>query len=187
MGKGKPVMEEKVVYFEMPGRDNTNDVLRLVKERAEARKINKIVLASTTGETARLAATMFAETGISLIVVAHQFGFDQTQKFPQELVRELEGKGLRMHFGTMLFHTEDFYGINVPRAMANLLRIFGEGTKVCIEIILMAADAGLVEAGEEVIAIAGTGRGADTAIVARAASSRRLRNLHVAEIICKPL
>ena len=35
--------------------------------------------------------------------------------------------------------------------------------------------------------IAGTGSGADTAIVATAASSNRLHDLHISEIICKPL
>jgi hypothetical protein len=59
--------------------------------------------------------------------------------------------------------------------------------KVCVEMILMAVDSGCVASGEKVIAIAGTGRGADTAVVALAASSRDLPNLHITEIICKPL
>jgi len=53
--------------------------------------------------------------------------------------------------------------------------------------MLMVVDGGFVASGEQVIAIAGSGRGADTAIVAIAASSRNLPDLHVMEIICKPL
>ena len=45
--------------------------------------------------------------------------------------------------------------------------------------MLMAVDGGCVASGEKVIVVAGTGRGADTAIVALAASSRNLPNLHV--------
>ena len=87
----------------------------------------------------------------------------------------------------MLFHTDEFYGSNNATTMANLLRCFCQGMKVCFEIVLMTTDAGLVTSGEEVIAIAGTGRGSDTALVMQAASTQHLRRLRVNEIICKPL
>jgi hypothetical protein len=87
----------------------------------------------------------------------------------------------------MLFHTEDFYGSRTPRAMANLLRVFCQGIKVCVEILLMAADGGFALAGEKVIAVAGTVAGADTAVLATAAPSSKLAELHISEVICKPL
>jgi hypothetical protein len=71
--------------------------------------------------------------------------------------------------------------------MANLLRCFCQGVKVCFEIVLMATDAGLLASQEKVIAIAGTGQGSDTALVMQAASSQHLNRLRVNEIICKPL
>jgi hypothetical protein len=58
--------------------------------------------------------------------------------------------------------------------------------KVAVEISLMAADAGLVSPDEEVIAIAGTARGADTAIVLKPAHAHDAFSLKVKEIICKP-
>jgi len=42
-------VEEKIVYFEEPGRENTEETLRLAAERARLRGISKIVLASTRG------------------------------------------------------------------------------------------------------------------------------------------
>ena len=180
-------MDEKIVYFETSGEENTPEVLRLVRERAQKRGITKIVLASTRGDTARAAADAFVGSDIRLVVIPHQFGFGERQRFPQELVSELEQKGHRVHFGTMLFHTEDLYGVRAPRLMATLLRIFCQGIKVCVEIILMACDGGLIEHNEKVIAVAGTGAGADTAVVAASASSNRLPDLHIHEIICKPL
>jgi hypothetical protein len=87
----------------------------------------------------------------------------------------------------MLFHTEDFYGTKTPQVMANLLRIFGQGIKVCAEIIMMACDGGCVEIGEKVIAVAGSGAGADTAVVATTSSSTKMGGLRIHEIICKPL
>jgi hypothetical protein len=180
-------MEEKIIYFEKPGKENTADVLQLIEERARARGIRKVVMASTRGDTAMTAAESFEGTGLHLVVIPWQYGFRDTQPFPQELVAELQGKGHRVHFGTMLFHTEDFYGISTPQVMANLLRIFGQGIKVCIEIIMMACDGGCIELDEKVIAVAGSGAGADTAIVATASSSTRMKGLRIHEIICKPL
>ena len=180
-------LEEKITYFEVPGQVNTEDTLRLVDERAKARGISKIVLASTLGATARLAAERFTGTNIKMVVVPHQYGFGEVQRFPSELVSELEQKGHCVHFGTMLFHTDGFYGMRVPSVMATLLRIFCQGMKVCVEIILMATDGGCVAAGEKVIAVTGTGRGADTAVVAVAAPSNQLHDFHITEIICKPL
>ena len=180
-------MKEQIVYFEKPGRENTAEVIQLVKERARARGISKVVLASTRGGTARAAADAFQGTDLRLVVVPWQFGFGDQQPFPQELVGELEAKGHRVHFGTMLFHTEDLYGTKTPNVMANLLRIFGQGIKVCVEIIMMACDGGRIDLGERVIAAAGAGAGADTAIVATASSSTRMTGLRVHEIICKPL
>lgn len=180
-------MEERIVYFETAGSENTDEVLKLVKERAQARGINKIVLASTRGDTARAAVDAFAGSNLRLVVIPHQFGFGERQRFPRELVTELEGKGHRVHFGTMLFHTDDFYRVRAPWLMATLLRTFCQGIKVCVEIMLMASDGGLIDKDEKVIAVAGTGVGADTAVVATASTSNKLSDLHIHEIICKPL
>jgi len=181
------IIEEKIVYFEKPGQQNTKTTLDLALARAKARGIGKIVLASTTGETALIAADFFSGSGIKLVVVPHQYGFRPGQRFPEALVKDLEEKGHRVYFGTMLFHTDDLYGSKVPSIMAMLLRAFCQGIKVVIEILLMTTNGGCVEAGEKVVVVAGTGRGADTAVVAIAAPSSRLHELHITEIICKPL
>jgi uncharacterized protein len=180
-------VERSIVYFERAGRANTNETLRLAAKEANERGIRKVVLASTTGDTARAAAELFSGTPIKLVVVPHQYGFTQTQRFPPELVAELEEQGHRVHFGTMLFHTDAFYGGGAAEAMAMILRTICQGMKVCVETVLMAADAGLVARGEEVIAVSGTRRGADTAVVAIASTSAALQDLHVTEILCKPL
>ena len=180
-------MEERITYFDTPGRENTEETLRLAAERAKARGINKIVLASTRGDTARLAADYLAGTNMKMVVVPHQYGFGEAQRFPLELVSDLEQKGHHVHFGTMLFHTDSLYGTRTPSVMATLLRTFCQGMKVCVEIILMTVDGGCVASGEKVIAVTGTGRGADTAVVAIAAPSTRLNDLHITEIVCKPL
>lgn len=181
-------MEEKIVYFDKPGKDNTEEVIRLALQRADSRGIKKIVVASTRGETAKSFSKALEGRGIGLVVVPWQYGFkDKGNPFPEELTKGLREKGHQVHFGTMLFHTTDFYGTDTPRAMANLLRTFGQGIKVCVEILLMACDGGCIEAGEKVIAVAGTASGSDTAVVATAATSTRISSMRIHEIVCKPI
>jgi hypothetical protein len=181
-------MESKIVYFEEVKAENTDSVFELVQERLNAGGINKVVIASTMGATARKAMDFFQESGVKLVVVPHQFDFiREVNPFPQELVKTLRESGHEVHFGTMLFHTENLYESNTPTLMANLLRCFSQGIKVCFEMVLMTTDAGLLTKGEKVIAIAGTGRGSDTALVMQASSSRNLKKLRINEILCKPL
>ena len=181
-------MEEKIVYFEKLGKGNTAEVIKLVKERAQARGLNRLVVASTRGTTAQAFLEAVDGTDYRLVVIPWQFGFKgEDHPFPAELVSEIRAKNHQVHFGTMLFHTTDFYGTNAPQAMANVLRTFGQGTKVCIEILLMACDGGCIGIGEKVIAVAGTGGGSDTAVVATAAPSTKVMSLRVHEIICKPI
>lgn len=181
-------MEGKIVYFEDGGAENTEATFKLVQERLRYNEVKKIVLASTTGATARKAMDFFKDQEVKLIVVPHQFDFYREKNaFPPELVRALRDSGHDVHFGTMLFHIDEFYGSNNATTMANLLRCFCQGVKVCFEIVLMVTDAGLVTSGEKVITIAGTGRGSDTALVMQAASTQHFRRLRVNEIICKPL
>lgn len=181
-------MESKIVYFEDIGPENTEATFRLVLDRLKALGIKKLVLASTTGATAKKALEFFKDAGVKLIVVPHQHDFHRDKNaFPVELVKSLRESGHDVHFGTMLFHTDGLYETATPTVMANLLRCFCQGVKVCFEIVLMVTDAGLVASGEKVIVIAGTARGSDTAMVMQAASSQHLRRLRVNEIICKPL
>jgi len=182
------MQKETIVYFEQPGEQNTAETLSLALERARARGITRVVIASTRGETAVLAAQALAGSNIKMVVVPHQYGFGPYgQRFPEKLVSELEQQGHQVYFGTMLFHTDDLYGSRVPSVLAMMLRTFCQGMKVVVEILLMAANGGCVAAGEKVVVIAGTGRGADTAVAAIAAPSTRLHELHITEIICKPL
>jgi hypothetical protein len=189
-------MELKIVYFEKPGgAENTIKTLALAKARAKELGIKTIVVASTVGGTAVQAVDAFK--GLKVIVVTHVAGFREanTQEFTEENRKIVESKG-----GIILTTAHAFGGIHralsstVPPApssaigdiVAMTLRMFGQGMKVACEIATMAADAGLVRADEEIIAIGGTGRGADTAIVVQPQYTHRFFNLKVKEIICKP-
>lgn len=70
--------------------------------------------------------------------------------------------------------------------IAHTLRMFGQGMKVCVEIAVMAADAGLIPAGQDVICVGGSGRGADAAVVIQAAHSNAVFDTKVRELLCWP-
>ena len=180
-------MEASVEYFENPGKENTARVLELVAEKARARDVKKVVLASTTGKTAVKARDAFQNEDFELVVVPHQYGFrGKPSAFPEDLAESLEEDGVTVHWGTMLFHTRELYKSGTPGALAQILRCFCQGMKVCFEITYMAADGGCVAAGEQVIAVGGTRSGADTAVYATASTSQAPGDLNIHEILCMP-
>lgn len=190
-------MEQKIVYYDKPGGDeNTDKTLALARQRAGELSIKTVVVASTVGGTAVKAMDVFK--GYEVIVVTHTAGFREpnTQEFAEENRKIVESKG-----GIILTTTHAFGGVHrslgrgegppaplpvIGDIIAMTLRMFGQGMKVVCEIAAMAADAGLVRTDKEIISIAGTGRGADTAVVVKPDYVHRLFNLRVKEIICKP-
>jgi hypothetical protein len=185
-------MEGKIVYFDKPGIDNTEEVLRIAKLRAEELGIKSIVVATTVGGTAVRAVEVF--DGMRVIAVTHVTGMREpnVQEFTDENRQKVESQG-----GIVLTTAHAFTGIDgamrkkfrmflLGDVIANTLRIFGQGMKVVCEIALMAADAGLVRTDEDIIAIAGTGRGADMAVVLNPVNTNDFFDLRVKEILCKP-
>ncbi len=185
-------VERPTLYFDEPGPQNTDETLKAAKRRAEELGITDIVVASTRGETGVKAAELFQ--GYNVVVVTHVTGFREpgAQEFSQEAaekIRKLGGKVLtatHAFAGVSRAIRRKFETVTSVEVVAQTLRLFGQGTKVCVEIVAMAADAGLIPVDRDVIAIAGTGRGADTALVIRPAHSSRLFDMAVREIIAKP-
>ena len=186
------LIKRKTVYFEAPGEQNTESVLELVKDYAQDVGIRDIVVASTTGETGVKASKVFR--GFNLVVVSHHVGFQEPgvwemEEDNREKILENGAKILTATHalsGVERAVRKKFETIMPLEIMAHTLRLFGEGTKVCVEITIMAADTGLIPVDREIIAIGGTGRGADTALVIKPATASRFFNLEIREIIAKP-
>jgi len=186
------VIERPTCYFEKKGKENTDRTLELAKKRAEELEVKKVVVASNTGETGLKAAKQFK--GFKVIVVTHSAGFggDNQQEMSEETKKDLMGLGASICTGTHAFGgvgravRKKLNTYQVDEVMAYTLRIVCEGFKVACEIALMAADAGLVRTDEEIIAIGGSGKGADTAVVLRPAHAQTFFDMEILEIICKP-
>jgi len=184
--------EIQSVYFTESGSANTEKTLKIVKKRAEELGIKTIVVASTSGETGLKAVKTFAN--YKVVVVTHTTGFQSPDS--QELTSQNRAKILEKG-GIILTATHAFGGVGravrrrfntyqVDEIIAQTFRVFGQGTKVACEIVLMAADAGLIRTDEEVISIGGTARGADTALVVKPAHTQDFFEFRVKEVLCKP-
>jgi hypothetical protein len=184
--------EKKIVYFKDAGEQNTDTLLKVAKEYAEREGIKDIVVASTTGRTGAKAAKMFK--GFNVAVVSHYFGFQEPGKseLQEEYRKEILANGATISAGVHALSSaeravrKDFGTIQTLELMANVLRRMGEGTKVCVEITLMAADAGLIPVDRDIVAVGGTGGGADTALRIHPANAARFFDLKIREIIAKP-
>jgi hypothetical protein len=127
------------------------------------------------------------------VVVTHNVGFKESGvvEMTGETRKALESCGAKVYTGTMPFRSigsairEKHCG-SQQDTVANTLRLFGQGIKVCVEIVMMAADAGLIDPSD-VIAVAGTARGADTVALIAPQSSNRLFDLKVRQVLAKPV
>jgi hypothetical protein len=185
-------MKRQVEYFEKAGKENTKVCLEIVKNLVSKGHKN-IVVATTSGETGVVFVEEFGKK-INCVVVTHSAGFKEINK--DELLPENKEKilnsGAKIYTGTILTHSietclaQKFSGSYPTLLIAQTLRRLGEGVKVCCEIVMEGCDAGLLPEGEPVVAVAGTGWGADTVCIIKSAASKRFLDLKVMEILAKP-
>jgi len=183
-------------YFDVHGEVNTAKTIELARERAEELGIGKVVIASETGLSALKVLDAFE--GSEVIVVSSAAGTavegsligDLKIGIPDpEMMEKLEGRGARVVRGTDPFwnlaaHTQL---VDVGRLGMMFYKVVCGGLHVCMTAVLEATDAGHLAQGEEVVALAGSFVGLDTAIVAGAANSVNFFDaFEVLEIICKP-
>ena len=178
-----------------PSRSDTMAlVIDAVRRRLERDEIRHVVVATSTGETGVRLLDALAGQDIELVCVTHHAGFREGDAV--DLVPEHES-ALRAAGVPILIATHalsgvgrsisaQFGGATPVELIAHTLRLFGQGMKVCVEIAVMAADAGLVPTDRDVLCVGGTGSGADTAVVLRPAHMNRFFDLRIREVLCKP-
>ncbi|MFH1137735.1 MAG: pyruvate kinase alpha/beta domain-containing protein [Pseudomonadota bacterium] len=185
---------QKTLYFARPGPKNTKALLERAAERFFELGLKKVVLATCTGRTVAAALELFPPARGEVIAVTHVAGFSEpnAQELDPGVRADLEKKGVRVVTAAHAFGgvgrgvRRKLGSFQVDEVMAEVLRMFGQGVKVAVEISLMAADSGLVRVDEDILAIGGTGRGADTALVLQPANSHSCLNLKIREVVAKP-
>lgn len=185
--------ERKITYFEQVGEKNIEDTINAAYDRAKEGDVKYIVVASHRGVTALKVAEKFKDLDIQIVAVTvaastQQENIDEwNRNLPQ-----LEKLGVKTHRGIYSFAGVEraikarWGGAGPAVLMGDTLRVLGEGVKVGVDISLMAADAGLIPAGEKVMTIAGTSRGSDTCMVIKSTYSSKFFDLAIQEIVCKP-
>jgi len=192
-----------IFYFDVCGQINTEKTLELAIQRAHELNIDKLVVASETGLSALKAVDMLRDSEINLVVVTSAAGTKIENTVignlkigipDKEIWNQLVKSGARI-----VRATDPLYNIgatlehrSVP-TLATLIRMclgmISSGTAVCVTAVLMATDNGVLTEGEEVVSVAGSWIGLDTALVVRAANSVNLfraGTMQIKEVVCKP-
>jgi uncharacterized protein len=182
-----------IVYFDEPGPGNTDEVIEIVCQRVKEGDIRSVVVASSSGETGlKFGRRLAGET--NLVIVSSHVGFSSPGfwDFDLNALKELETLGCRVvkqsHVlsGVERTFTNRFSGASHAEVVAEALRsLLGVGIKVAVECTIMAADSGAIPI-EKTVAVGGTERGADSAIVAWPSHCNHFFDFRVLEILAKP-
>ncbi len=185
-------------HWESGGKHNTEGTASVALERANALGIADIVVATNTGYTMdvllRLKDELYPGVDLNLVAVTHHVGFRDPgeDEMPDEKRQEYADRGISVLTTTHLFAnversiTTEFGGLYPGGIVSATLRMFGQGTKVCLEIATMALDAGMIPYGREVMVLGGSGGGADTAMILRPAHAKNFFDTEVMEVVCRP-
>lgn len=184
---------KQTLYFDAPGENNTAAAIDAALAYLAEGKTH-FVVATTRGHTGVKLAEALSGKNANLVCVTHSAGFREPSKLElsPENREKIESLGGKIYTGTILTHSietalmEKHHGVYPTYLIAETLRLFGQGVKVVVEIVMEACDAGLIPENEEVVAVGGTGLGADTVALIRSAASKHFLDLHVLEIAAKP-
>lgn len=179
------------MYFDKTGEENTDTTLELAGRRAKELGIEELVLATSSGATAFRALELCP--GLKIVAVSYHAGFREPFKLSLtgKARSDLESKGVRVVCATHALSgverglAKKLPGVYPVLLVAETLRLFGQGTKVAVEVAVMASDAGALS-GKPVVSLGGSGKGADTALVLTPACQSQFLDLQIHEIICKP-
>lgn len=184
-----------ITYFEKQGENYTDELIEAVKDRLKnSNHIKRVLIASATGESALKLYNALEGMGVEIINVTHHMGFsgENESDISEEMIQKLEDVGIKTLFGLHAFSgaargvTNKYGGYSPLDVVADTLRMFSHGIKVSAEISIMAADAGLVPVGEEIVAIGGRGHGVDSAVILTPVNAKDLLKLEFHEIIAMP-
>ena len=193
-------LRKDITYFRYSGETNTIDLLNLARKRALDNKIRTVIIPSETGISALKAIQIFRKTEIQLVVVTHYpdrvagpkgdipIGINRPEY--EDRRNKIKDSGVEIVTGTRPFVPPsriDWSWNSMEGMIDSTLELFGSGTKIAIEVALMATDAGKVDTGEEVVTCGGTYKGLDTALVVKTSHSHKFfEQFEVREIIAKP-
>jgi hypothetical protein len=190
----RSMVKREVEYFEDFGAHNTDQTIEVAKNVALNLSLKYAVVASATGSTGVKTAVAFRETDVKVVVVTEYAGMAEFKEENRLKLKEMKAEVIT---GTHSFLSpaESISKLHKGYCSENtiikdVLRRFSQGMKVAPEILMMATDAGAIPPGQDVVSIAGTGSGADTAVVLRSCHSNdffdKEKGMEFREIVAMP-
>jgi hypothetical protein len=181
-----------MTVFEKAGKQNTEKTLEIAAARAAQRNA-PLVVASTAGETAVSAVHAAKRAGVlSKLVIVGSVPDKGVQKMSCEAQALLRENGVPLVLSSHVLSGAErglstkMGGVYPVEIIAHTLRMLSQGVKVCVECGVMALDCGAIPFGEAIIAVGGTGHGADTCCVLTPAGANAILECKIHEILCKP-
>jgi len=185
-------MKKSITYFENPGKENTEELIQLIKERLKGSNIKYVAIASASGETALKLSKELDD--VTIVNTTHHAGFSGKNELDisEDMKSKLEKEGIITFVGSHALSgvgrgiSNKFGGVTPVEIIAETLRMFSHGIKVSVEITIMLADAGLIPVDEEILAIGGRAHGIDSAAIITPANMTNVFDLRIHEIIAMP-
>jgi hypothetical protein len=188
-------IERPAFYFKKKGPSNTDKTLEIALSFCKEQGIRKIAVASSTGETALKCHEKAGSMKIEIVAVTYGAGTkyrEEVETFNrnheallQKSIRVVRGlhalSGVERSFENR--YKSGFIPLNI---VADTLRMFSQGMKVCVEISIMAAEAGYITPDEDIVAVGGSGTGADTAVLIRSGYAASLFDTRIKAVLCMP-
>ena len=165
------------VYFDEPGPQNTEDVIETVAKRIESTGIGYVVVASHSGVTALKFAETLKNNRVKAKILCVTSGPARKRKgkdwpsISQEMRKKLIDSDVVIVeralnvFEEPIVEDSRWPSLTPGHIMREVFYTLGQGFKVAVEVALMSVVSGYLDSKQEVIAVGGTGKGCDTAII----------------------
>jgi len=179
--------------YELEGKQNLQATVKTVAKAAADLKVRKIVVFTSEGDGAmELQKRISGDRKVIAVTFPHEMTARPKDGEPMfiglpshERRLDLESLGVTIVQGAMPFQVTNATADDALRGMRTAFGAFGGGLQLCVQGVLMACDAGHLNAGERCIAMS-----ADTAIVARSGHSyqifQKAWTFAVEHFLCKP-
>jgi hypothetical protein len=187
-------MKLQTELFEAEGKQNVRSVIRIVAKASKALEIRKVVVFASAASNVLALREVLSENTAVLVVtfpsgmVARRGHEDAVlMGIPSREDRQaLRQRGIPILQGVMPLRALGETLSPSIDAMRRVFSLWGGGTELCVQAVLMASDAGYLSEGEQCLVMTG-----DTALIMRAGNAynflRAQSKVAIEHVLCKPL
>lgn len=162
------------IVFSKSGKHNTENVFQVINDYSSKKQISKVVVSSTTGYTA-FKAEEIIEFYTTLVICKQDISDEYCMR--QNIYEQLSSRHIVLDIPRQYLQKKS------GSEVTNFLRKISQGIKVCFELTEYLIEHDIVTDGEQIVVVAGTLKGADTAVVVRIGKKQQYI---LKQILCLP-